>query len=127
MNHFQSYNANPTNSRVGDCAVRAIATALGQDWEKTYVDLCLQGYIMHDLPNADYVWGEYLYNKGFKRNILPCDRGLCVTVNQFCEDNPRGIFIVCPKNHVVAVIDGRFLDTWNSGDEIINYYWRKDE
>ena len=127
MSHWISYNANPQNNRVGDCTVRAISAALDKEWEQVYIELCIQGFLMHDLPNADYVWGEYLYKNGFRRNILPCDNGLCVTVEQFCKDNPEGIFLVCPKNHIVAIIDGKFLDTWNSGQEIINYYWKKEK
>lgn len=33
-------NENPINNRVGDCVVRAISTALNQEWEKTYTELC---------------------------------------------------------------------------------------
>ena len=32
-------NENPINNRVGDCVVRAISTALNQEWEKTYTEL----------------------------------------------------------------------------------------
>ena len=82
---------------------------------------------MFDLPNADYVWGQYLKNKGFKRNILPCDNGICITVEQFCYEHPNGIYLLCPKNHIIAVINGKFYDTWNSGQEILNYYWKREE
>lgn len=81
MSHWISYNANPQNNRVGDCTVRAISAALDKEWEQVYIELCIQGFLMHDLPNADYVWGEYLYKNGFRRNILPCDNGCCVTVS----------------------------------------------
>ncbi|MBR5271067.1 MAG: hypothetical protein IKV64_02670 [Clostridia bacterium] len=127
MSKFIKYNANPAHNRIGDCTVRAISTALNQQWEKTYLELCIQGLIMFDLPNADYVWGQYLKNKGFKRNILPCDNGICITVEQFCYEHPNGIYLLCPKNHIIAVINGKFYDTWNSGQEILNYYWKREE
>ena len=39
MNNWQSYNPNPVSGqRVGDCTVRAISKATGQDWETTYAN-----------------------------------------------------------------------------------------
>lgn len=124
MTRYRSYNANPTNNRVGDCAIRAISVALDQDWEKTYVDLCMQGFIMSDLPNADHVWGEYLKAKGFKRHF---EDDIHMTVDDFCEAHQSGVFILCPKQHVIAMINGEFFDTWDSGNEVIIYYWTKGE
>lgn len=123
---WESFNANPKHSRVGDCTVRAISIALNQDWYSTYVDLCVEGLKLADMPSADAVWGQYLKRKGFKRSIVPCD-GLCTTVREFCEDNPTGTYIVCPKGHLVAIVNGRYLDTWDSGDENIIYFWKKEE
>ena len=34
MSKWILYNPSPTGRNVGDCAVRAIAKALGTDWEK---------------------------------------------------------------------------------------------
>lgn len=124
---WQSYNANPKNKRVGDCTVRAISAALGQDWYETYIDLCLKGFKMNDMPSADVVWGEYLKDKGFKRSIVPCEDGLCMTIEDFCKSHPHGVYVLCPQSHVVAAIDGCYLDTWQSGDEIVLYYWQKRE
>ena len=123
---WNPYNANPLHNRVGDCTVRAISTVLNQDWYETFIDLCLISIKMADMPSADVVWGKYLKSKGFRRSILSCDSDLCTTVNDFCKKNPKGTFIVCPKNHVVAVKDGRFFDTWDSGDESINFFWKKE-
>ena len=54
------HNENPDGRNVGDCTVRAISTALGQEWETTYIALALQGYLMGDMPSANHVWGAYL-------------------------------------------------------------------
>lgn len=125
---WMSYNANPQNNRVGDCTVRAISKATDRLWEETYLGLCLMGFIMHDMPNADSVWGQFLKNNGFRRRMLSCDDGLCTTVREFCEQHPEGMYIVCPQGHVLTVIDGDYYDTWDSGNEIVLYYWqRKDE
>lgn len=47
------YNPNPYGLRVGDCVIRAISKALNQSWEKTYIDLCVQGFMMGDLPTQN--------------------------------------------------------------------------
>lgn len=57
---YQFYNPNPTGRMVEDCAIRAIAKALGIDWEEAYAKLAMNGYAMGDLPNANSVWGALL-------------------------------------------------------------------
>lgn len=119
-------NPNPAGQLVGDCVIRAIALATKNDWETVYARVSLQGYLMNDMPSSNAVWGAYLRTLGFKREAIPNTCPECYTVNDFCEDNPEGIFIVATGNHVVAVVDGDYYDTWDSGDELPIYYWRKN-
>jgi hypothetical protein len=123
------HNVNPQNNRTGDCVIRALSTALGQSWYKTSVELFVQSVMMCSMMNANHVWGAYLKRKGFKRYIIDTDCPDCYTVKDFCEDNPKGTFIMAISGHVVAVIDGNYYDTWDSGGEIPVFYWcqRKDE
>lgn len=125
---WQYFNENPAGRRsVGDCTVRALSKALGQSWEETYVGLCLEGFKRGDLPNADAVWGPYLKERGFSRYFIPDDSPDGYTVEQFAEDHPRGTFILSmPGRHVVTVEDGVFLDSWDSGGEVPQYYWAKE-
>lgn len=120
---YVSYNANPTAARVGDCTVRAISKATGQNWEKTYIDIALQGLRMHDMPSANHVWGSYLDEKGYTRHIIPHN----TTVAEFAANNAQGAYILAISGHVVAVVDGNYYDTWDSGDEIPIYYWKKEK
>lgn len=125
---YREYNPNPAGKRVGDCTVRAISKALGQEWEQTYTALALQGFLLCDMPSANHVWGAYLRSKGFRRSILPDDCPDCYTVRDFCADNPRGSFILALSGHVVAVENGFYFDSWDSGREVPLYYWyRKDD
>ena len=59
------YNNSPSGLKIGDCVVRAISTALNQPWERTYVGLCIEGFMFRDMPNANAVWASYLRSKGF--------------------------------------------------------------
>lgn len=116
-------NINPSGKQVGDCVIRAISVALNQSWEKTYIELAIQGFMMADMPSSDNVWNEYLKNKGLTRYIVPDICPDCYTVRQFANDHPTGSYVVFVGQHVVAVIDGNYIDTWDSGDRIPIYYW----
>ena len=124
---YAYYNPNPAGRSVGDCAVRALAKALGQTWEETYAGLVLEGFIRGDLPNADSVWGPYLREHGFTRHLLPDTCPDCYTVADFAADHPRGTFILSmPGRHVLCVQDGQWHDSWDSGREVPAYYWPKE-
>ena len=120
------YNPNPSKKLVGDCVIRAITKATDRDWKTTYMNVALQGYSMDDMPSSNAVWGAYLYSIGFKRGIIPNTCPNCYTVKDFCQDNPVGTYILATGSHVVTVIDGNYYDSWDSGDEMPIYYWRKE-
>lgn len=122
---FLQSNLNPAGLRVGDCTVRAISEALGQSWEQTYIDLALQGLIMKDMPSADHVWGEYLRSKGFSRYIVPDGDSGPLTVRDFADRHQYGTYILAISGHVVCLKNGDWIDSWDSGDEIPLYYWKK--
>ena len=120
------FNINPFGLRVGDCVIRAIAKALDKPWEDTYIDLCLQGFMMGDLPSSNAVWSAYLKHKGFKRRTIE-DCPDCYDVGNFCEENKKGIFVLGTGSHAVTVIDGNYFDAWDCGKEIPLYYFSKEE
>ena len=121
-----SFNANPVCRRGDDCTVRAISVALNQSWEETYNDLCDYGLKMYDMPSSNVVWGRYLKDKGYTRRLIPDTCPECYTVRDFCIDHPTGRYILALHSHVVAVEDGNYIDSWDSGDEVPIYYWKKE-
>ena len=118
-------NENPSGRHTVDCTVRAISKIMRQKWEKTYTQLCLQGYKMHSMPSANAVWSRFLINNGFKRHLMPDFCPECYTIDDFCRDHPQGEYIVATGEHVVAVIDGDIYDTWDSGGEIVDSYFER--
>lgn len=124
---FKFYNPNPANKMVGDCVIRAVSIVTNQDWEDTYSDIAIQGYIMHDMPSSNSVWERYLKSQGFKKILLPETCPDCYTVRDFCVDHPEGKYLLAIGNHVVAVVNGDYYDTWDSGDEIPIHYWARKE
>ena len=83
----------------------------------------LEGLEHKDLPNKNSIWWNYLQRKGYKRFIIPDTCPLCYTLKDFVKDHPHGIYIVGDGSHVVAVVDGYFIDSYNSGNMSVLYYW----
>lgn len=119
------YNPNPSRRKTVDCTIRAICLLTDQDWETVYVGTTTQGLLDHDMPESDAVWGKYLHNLGYRRHPLPNTCPYCYTVKDFCIDHPVGKFLLKTQGHVVAVKDGDYYDTGDSGDEIAIYYWTR--
>ena len=119
------YNPNPDGKTVGDCVIRGISGITGTDWEDTYLGVAMTGLRMHDMPQSNAVWGSYLRNLGFRRYVLPNSCPDCYTVKNFCYDHPNGVYLLATGEHVVAVKNGDYYDSWDSGSEIPVYYWQK--
>ena len=120
-------NPNPYGKHVGDCTVRAIANATGRGWYETYFALCLQGAIMCDMPSSNAVTTAYLKRIGFRRRTIPDNCPECYCVEDFCADHPNGTFVIGTGSHLLAVIDGKYCDSWESGRETPVYYFEKTE
>lgn len=118
------FNKNPIAQRGEDCTIRAIAKATDKTWIDTFLNICLYAVVMYDMPSANRVWGNYLYDLGFRRHLI--DEPITYTVNDFVNDHPKGKYILALNGHVVAVEDGNYYDTWDSGYETPIYYWRKE-
>lgn len=121
---WRKLNVNPRNKRVGDCVVRAISTATGMTWREVYADLARVGYGEADMMSSNDVWGLYLYLLGFDPFILPEACPQCVTVKEFCRFLPNGRYIIGTGSHAVAVIDGDYYDTFDSGELTPSYFFK---
>lgn len=124
---YKYYNKSPSGNKVGDCVIRAISTVMGKSWQEVYIELCIQGYLMSDLPSSNAVWGAYLKNKGFTREFIREDCPECYTIADFAEEYPSGKYIVGTGTHATAVADGCILDTWDCSEEQPIYFYYKGE
>lgn len=122
------WNNNPTGRRVGDCSVRAVSKALGLTWEEAFSALAAAGYAMGDMPSSNQVIAAVLRKAGFYRRAIPNTCPDCYTTEDFCEDFPSGTYVLSYGEHVACVQNGAVYDSWNSLDEVPQFFWyRKDE
>lgn len=119
-------NPNPVNKRVDDCVIRALAIIFDEEWLTIYDDLSDLGREMYEPSISNNVWSRYLFDNGFSRFTIPdmCPDN-CYSIWQFCIDHPDGEYILATGSHVVAVIDGNYYDTWDSGNEVPIYYFKR--
>lgn len=119
------YNPNPLNKDEDDCVVRAITRLFDSDWDTVYMRLSIQGYANKSILVTDRLWGQYLRDNGFKVRPLPDTCPNCYTVRAFAQDHPKGRYLLKCYGHVVAVVDGDYYDTSDTGDMIPIYYFER--
>lgn len=117
-------NPNPKHKNVSDCVIRAICFAFDMNWFDVYDDLCELGRRDCNMPSADAVWGHYLKLRGCRPFLLPKSCPQCTTISEFARRFPEGIYIIGTGSHAVAVIDGDYYDSWDSGEEIPSFFWK---
>ena len=118
-------NKNPKGKRTNDCVIRAIAKIMGMPWEDVFIRLSNEALLNWDLLDANYVWIGWLKKHGFRMSQIPDSCPRCYSVRQFCRDNPEGSYILGTGTHAVAVIDGDYYDTFDSGDLVPIFYLRR--
>lgn len=118
-------NPNPRGKHVGDCSTRALAIALDIDWDSAYDLQYKFGKPIGDMANSTATINNILIKNGFIRETIPNTCPACYTIWDFCDDHPRGTYVLSTGSHIVTAIDGNYYDTWDSGDEVPIIYWRR--
>lgn len=112
-------NPNPCHVLVGDCVIRACSISQDISWKETHERICDLSRQLCNVPTANVVWGTYLENRGnpYREPEYP------ITIRQFCLLHPYGVYTIGTGEHAVTVIDGDWYDIWDSGDELVSYYF----
>lgn len=122
---FVYTNPNPNKKLVGDCVIRAVSIVLDQTWLETYDGIAAVGRELRDMPSSNAVWDAYLRDKGYVKNIIPDTCPECYRVADFCWDHPSGDYLLATGTHVIAILNGDYYDTWDSGDEVPIYFYER--
>ena len=123
---YRYYNVNPIASREEDCAIRAVAVALGISWDEAFDLIAHNAKQMGTTLNKNAAWGSVLRQHGFTRKMIPNTCPDCFDATDFCIDHPEGVFVLGFDSHTAVVIDGVILDTWDCSEELPFYYWTKE-
>ena len=118
---YKYYNKNVHGRFVNDCVIRAISVAECKTWDETYDELSnlaqKQGTLLDDSNFVDnYLNERYV-------SIYPYAR----TVGEFCEEYPKGTYLVTMRGHITVIIDGVLYDIFDCLDREIWDVWRVDK
>lgn len=122
---YKVFNNNPLGLSTGDCVVRGVSKLLDQSWNQTYTELCLVGYQKCMMPSTNAVHIQYLEQFGYRLYTLPSSCPSCITVKEFSNMFPNDKYLLCTGDHVVALLFGDYYDSFDSGNEIVTYYFTK--
>ena len=119
------YNPNPKYKMTTDCVIRMLTKLYDITWEEAFVKLSSVVLEEYEMPSSNYIWEKYLLDNGFIKRLLPSKCPDYITVAEFTNMYSSGEYAVCTGTHVVAVVDGDYYDAWDSGNEVITYYFER--
>ena len=127
---FQYYQPNKMDlkDKVGDCQIRAISKALNITWLEAFdlvMPICREQQVM-DIFSCDLQkTKEAMARIGFEYVGVSNKKGTKrPTIDEFAKEHKEGTYIVVVAHHVVAVVDGGYYDTWDSGRCCMYGYYR---
>lgn len=122
-------NDKDIKDKYGDCQIRALSKALGCTWLEAYdkaIEVCRHYQVTMPFSCPIKVRKVILNRLGFDYTGVSNKRGLSrPTVDSFAKEHPKGTYICNVANHEVAVVDGKYYDTWDSGDCCLYGYFEK--
>ena len=131
---FKFYNANPKGRITGDCVIRAISTATGKNYWQVLDDLYVLNKATGYILNEKQCYDKYLEMTGWKKQKQPRkSNNTKYTGEEFCrfiqerlaagDKRYQSIIAHVGGHHIVAIINGRIHDIWNSTGGCIGNYW----
>ena len=128
---FQYYQPNKKDlkDKYGDCTIRALSKVFDCSWLDAFdmiIPYCreYQCSNIFDVPNKTEQ--EIFKKLGFSYTGISNKKGSKrPTVDEFAKTHLQGTFILNVANHEVACIDGKYYDTWDSGECCLYGYYTK--
>jgi hypothetical protein len=121
-------NKKDLKDEYGDCVIRALTKVTGKEWLQVFEELLPYARELQCMPNGKQCYESYLRDNGFEYHGISNKKGSKrPTVDSFTKENKEGTYFLRVANHCVAVVDGIYYDTWDSGDYCIYGYWKRKE
>lgn len=122
---FRLCNANPKNRITGDCTFRSIATATGKRWEDVVMEMAEMSVKTGCAINDKKGQEKYLESLGWVKHPQPRKPdGRKYTGVEWCREfRPHKVVAHIGGHHIVAIMDGKVVDHWNSTGGCIGNYW----
>lgn len=117
--------------KTGDCAVRAVAVALGLDYKAAYNELAAENAKITGVKSCrNGIWKSaleaVLARYGWEWRSAPKFEGRHARAADFTTAAGYSDFIIARMGrHFVAVLDGAVHDSWNSSHRAVYGYWCK--
>lgn len=112
----------PNGKSQDDCAVRALSKIEGITWREAFLLLSETGAEEESLIQYEHVVSKTLEKLGY--NEYKVEKGKPVQLNLITKKIDKGIAFV--KGHVVAIVEGNYYDSWDSGLENVQKYYKKE-
>lgn len=126
--NFEYFNPNPLsikkrkNWNKCDCSIRSICGATELDWVTIYKEICDAGLSIYDVPGSKDTIDIVLKNHGFV--WVKQERGTKkLTVKDFAKTHKNEVCVLSCSGHVLCTKNGKYYDTWDSGDVKVFGWW----
>ena len=126
--NYKYYQPNKKDLKdvYGDCVIRALTKALNMEWLQVFDEIQPISREMQVPFNCRPCYEKYIESKGLKYCGISNKKGTKrPTVDRFAKDHKTGTYILRVVNHLVAVVDGIYYDTWDCGEKSLYGYWEK--
>ena len=120
MARYQFLNVNPLGEIEEDCVCRAISLALDEDYYKIQEKLYLVAKLF-ECESLSVCCYKYSLDDVYDLKRIEEVRGM--TIEEFANYFPIGIFIVRVEGHLTCVIDNHIMDIWDCRDKIVDLVW----
>ena len=123
-------NEKDLRDKYGDCTIRALTKALDITWLEAFdlmIPFCRREQITNIFGGELALRKKVMAEIGFDYVGITNKKGSKrPTVDSFAKDHPTGTYICNVANHEVTIVDGKYYDTWDSGDcSMYGYFERR--
>lgn len=122
---FHWFNANPKGKITTDCVIRALSVGLQKDYYEVIDELIALQKKTGLMINDKALYTKYLKQLGYEKQKQPRKSdNTKYTGAEFAKIINGNCIAHIGGHHLVAIIDHKIIDIWNSSHKCIGNYWQ---